>query len=89
MSQVNAFANHQPGLDSPASRGFTITPSDTTPFTEPCRAIYVGGAGDVTWVGLDGVACTFVGVAAGSILPVRAMRVNATGTTATNLRGLI
>lgn len=65
-----------------------VTPSDTVAFTKGlCRAIYVGGAGNVTVV-MDGVATLFTAVPVGTILPVQATRVDATGTTATALVAL-
>lgn len=52
----------------------------------PCRALYVGGAGDISVLAEDDTApVTFVGVQAGSVLPVRAKAVRLAGTTATNL----
>lgn len=66
-----------------------ITPSDTTDLTTVPKAIYVGGTGDVTMIGVDapsgatGVA--WKAVPAASVLPVRPRRVLATGTTATLL----
>ncbi len=45
----------------------------------PTRAIYVGGAGDIVVVWPDGSTSTHVGVPAGTVLPVRAKRVNSTG----------
>ena len=72
----------------PASSGFTITPSDVTNFTRTTRGIYVGGAGNVVVVWPDSTTTTFPSVPAGVILPVRAIRVNSTSTTATNLVGL-
>ena len=63
-----------------------ITPNDSTDLpVAPCRGIYVGAGGGVTVdVGND-ANVTYVGVPQGSILPVQASRVRATGTTATNL----
>ena len=72
----------------PCTRFAAITPSDTVALVAPCSAIYVGGAGNVVCLNNDGVAITFVGVAAGTILPVGTTRVNATGTTATSLVAL-
>lgn len=61
-----------------------VTPSDSTSFSQITRALYVGGAGDVVVVmPSDGTAVKFAGVPAGTILPVRASRVNLTNTTAT------
>lgn len=68
-------------------RYFAITPSDATLFPEPCEAIYVGGTGDVVVVGDNG-AILFKAVPVGTFLWVKAKRVNATNTTATNLVGL-
>lgn len=69
-----------------------ITKSDTVNFVDQgrgafggsilCDAIWVGGAGIVEVVSEDGTAVQFTCVA-GSILPVKAKRVNSTNTTAT------
>ncbi|WP_395752496.1 hypothetical protein [Prosthecobacter sp.] len=66
-----------------------VTPSDTVPMKGgPARALYVGGAGDVTAVNENGAAVTFAAVPAGCVLPIVTRRVNATGTTATNIVAL-
>lgn len=75
-------------MQSPSSEYFAITPSNTVDFTFFCRSIRVGVAGDVVAVKLDGTAVTFKGCYAGEVLPIIAKRVNATGTTATDLVGL-
>lgn len=67
---------------------FPITPHDTNSFTKPCHGIYVGGAGNITLVDLNGNVVLFTAVAVGFILQVAAKRVNATGTTATALVGV-
>lgn len=75
-----------------AARGFAaVTPSNTVDFVRYPRGLYVGGGGDVAVVPLSGdadTAVTFVGVAAGTILPIGARRVNVTGTTATDIVAL-
>ena len=70
------------------TQAFAITPSDTTPMT--CRAIYVGGAGNVALKSAYGAAVTFTAVPVGTILPVGLDngQVMATNTTATLLVGL-
>lgn len=73
--------------DSTASDAFAITPSDTA--SVPAKALYIGGAGNVSVMTESGSIVTFTGVGAGAILPVRVGRVRATGTTATNIIGLI
>lgn len=76
-------------LDSPATTGFAITPHDSTDFTFVTRGIYVGVGGDIVIVMKSGGALTFKNAVAGSVIPVRATRVNSTSTTATNLIGLL
>lgn len=66
---------------------FAITPHNTNELPFVTKRIYVGGTGDVRVTLLDGSAVTFVGVPAGTFLPVRAFKV-LTATTATNLVGL-
>ncbi len=53
-----------------------------------CRAIYVGGAGDVSITTLKGATVVFSGAVAGSVLPIACTRVNSSATTATNLVAL-
>ncbi len=73
------FDNTVPAVDAVA-----VTPSDTVNISaNPCRALYVGGAGTVVAVMASGNTATFAGVLAGSILPFQITRVNNTSTTAT------
>lgn len=67
---------------------FAISLSDSVDFTNMVRGIYVGTAGDVTICTPSGAAVTFANVPAGVILPVKAIRVNNTGTDAADLVGL-
>jgi len=87
------YRNANPWLTNdsagPADDAFAITPSDTVNFAVPTRAIYSGAGGNITVVTPSGSAVLFVGVPAGVILPIRATRVNATGTAATSLVGLL
>lgn len=76
-------------LTMPATDAFAITPSNTVDLTRAARSLYVGGAGDVALITLDGTTITFSGLSAGTVLPVGATRVLATGTTATLILGLI
>lgn len=82
------FGSYRSGLSSPAEDGFAITPNDGADLPRVTRAIYVGGAGNIALVTAKGTTLTFVGVAVGQVLSVRASRVNLTNTTATNLIGL-
>ena len=74
--------------DLPAENAVSVTPSNTVDFDTFSRALYVGGGGDLVAVFENDVAVTFVGIPAGFILPVRVKRVNATGTTASNIVAL-
>jgi hypothetical protein len=73
---------------APARVWKAITPHDTTNLPGGCRAVYVGGAGNIAMVDCEDTAVTFTGVLAGQILPCSPKRVNATLTTATLLVGL-
>ena len=83
---VDTWAQMQnaPGVVTAAAESaVVVTPSDTVDLTNASRGIYVGGTGTLTAIMLDGTTCLFSGIPAGTILPIRATRVKATGTTAT------
>ena len=66
-----------------------VTPSDTVNLDQPARAFFIGVAGDVALVPLDGTsAVVFKNVASGQIIPVQAKRVNSSSTNATNIVAL-
>jgi hypothetical protein len=72
----------------PAYNAVEVAPNDGVDLTNTSRALYVGGGGDVK-VDMYGTGTvTFVGVSAGSLLPVRVDRVYSTGTTATSIVAL-
>lgn len=63
-----------------------VTPSDTVNLPNgPARAVYVGGAGNLRIITGGGTDVTFSNLLAGQLLPVMAVRVFATNTTATNI----
>ena len=78
-----------PGHGQPASKGFAITPSDTENLRYITRAIYVGGSGNIAFRTDAGDILAFAGAVVGTVLPIRANKVYSTGTTATNLVGLL
>ena len=84
---ADPFVSNTPNLSSPAAHAVAITPDDDTDLAVTIRALYVGGAGDVTAVTAGGETTAFVGLAAGTILPVRLVRV-LEASTATDLVGL-
>ena len=80
-------------MDGPARSFAAVTPSDSTDFAGgAAAALFVGVGGNVVVVGVDNnngvVTETFKNVGSGTILPVRCRRVNATNTTATDIKAL-
>ena len=81
---------------SPALKFAAVTPSDSANLalgsnSMYARALYVGGAGNVTVVSAaddSETPITFAGVAAGTILPIQVRAVMATNTTATSIVAL-
>lgn len=69
---------------TPGTTAAAVTPSDATALTS--RAVWVGGAGDlsVRLSGATGTTVVFTAVPAGSLLPLSVVRVMA-ATTATNI----
>lgn len=73
-----------------ARNAFAITPDDTAALNPIPQKVYVGGAGNITCrLRGDSADVVFNGVPVGTVLPIEAQYVRATGTTATLLRGLI
>lgn len=85
---TDQFKDHATALDSPAAHAFPVSPSDGALLPETTRAVYVGVAGDLAIVMKSGGEALFTNVQAGSLLPIRAAQVKATGTTAQNIVGL-
>jgi len=76
--------NYSPTFPMFPGGATTFTASDTVNLETP-SVIYVGGTGNVKVTTAQGDETTFVGVAAGSVIPVQVVRVWVTGTTATNM----
>jgi len=72
---------------SGAIRQIAITPSDTTVYDPPLKALWVGGAGNLSVIASDDTAAvTISGINGGQIIPVMAKQVLA-ATTATSIVG--
>jgi hypothetical protein len=71
------FRNAPTTMEGPAGGAFAVTKG--TPFAFAARALYVGVAGDVTLTTINGEEVTFVGVPAGTTLPVRCIEVADSG----------
>lgn len=73
--------------DSCAQSAVSITAANSD-LSHPVRSLYVGSAGNVRVTTINGHDVVFVGVTAGSILPISVKRVWSTNTTASNFIGL-
>lgn len=69
---------------APADNVIAITPNDATALVAVPKALFIGGSGNLTIKGANGVPALLI-VQAGQIVPVRARFVMATGTTATGI----
>lgn len=78
------YASHAAGLDAPIEHAAAVTPSDTVDLATASRALYVGSTGDLRVTTVGGDTVTFADVPVGWH-PIRARRVLATSTTATDI----
>jgi hypothetical protein len=81
-ASIELFTNKN--TEAPVTGGEAITPHASINITNVTRAIWVGVAGDVTAVMKDGQVLLFTGLSVGWH-PLRVSRINAIGTTATNM----
>ncbi|MHC0055454.1 spike base protein, RCAP_Rcc01079 family [Actibacterium sp. D379-3] len=79
---MDTFSSQSSSLTAPVRDAAAVTPSDAAALPVLSRALYVGAGGDLAVVTAGGQSVVFTGVPAGSLLPVRAARVLATGTSA-------
>lgn len=77
-------------MSDPADGGQAVTTGDTAAdnFSRAARSLYVGTGGAVTVVLKSGSTLAFANVPDGSVLPVECVRVNATGTDASDIVAL-
>ena len=68
-------------LNSPAVSQYLVAPSDSTDLPVRPRALYVTAGGTATLQDAGGTVVSY-DLTAGAILPIRPLRVHATGTTA-------
>lgn len=79
------FGGASEDLLGPATKAVAVTPNDANDLAYVAKRLWVGGAGNVTLITLGGDTVEYASVPAGTYLNVRASRVKATGTTATNI----
>lgn len=77
----------------PAGWIWAVTPSDSVDLPIRTRALFVGGAGNISVQAFDPATkklatVVLTGVTAGAVLPIEVTRVNSTSTTATNIVAL-
>ncbi len=83
---ADLYAHMAPHLTSPIEHLAEITPDDATDLANFSRTLFVGVGGDVTVDTVGGeTAITLKNVAAGMHHPIRLTRIDATGTTATDI----
>ena len=86
---ADEFKNMIDTESGPSRQPYPIVPHDGNELAAIPKGIYVGGAGDITLRGVESnVDVVLKAVPAGTLLPVRARYVRATGTTATFLVAL-
>lgn len=77
------------GATGAAVRSFVVTPHNTNELPAVIRGLIIGSAGTVRWIGVDGSDNVTAALPAGFLLPIAAVRIMATGTTAGALTGLV
>ncbi|PLW77086.1 spike base protein, RCAP_Rcc01079 family [Cohaesibacter celericrescens] len=83
---MDSFKNRTSGLDSPAYNGASLTPNDASDLTHVTRAVWVGTGGHLDVVLASGETVAFKN--ASGWMPLRVKRLNATGTTASDVVGV-
>lgn len=85
----DSFGSALDSLIAPARNCFAIAPHDVSTLPALPKAVYVGTGGTIVLRTVDSSQdVTFINVASGSVLDVRATIIRATGTTAANMIGL-
>ena len=85
---IDPFKSRTPNPTGPAADALPVAPSDTTDLPQVAAALYVETGGALRVVTAAGATRT-LHVGDFSILPLRVVRVTATGTTATGVHALV
>ncbi|HQU70145.1 MAG TPA: hypothetical protein PLI43_18400 [Albidovulum sp.] len=80
---MDKFSDFPTNLTAPGRDAAAVSPNDLSDLAVLPRALFVGQGGALALRMAGGQDVVFQGVQSGAILPVRARRVMATGTTAT------
>lgn len=89
MPISDPFETFTHDLSSPIGGGFDITPDNAADLAKMTRALMVSAPGNVAVVLRNGDTITLPSLTPGGGYPFRVVRVLATGTTATGVKGLI
>lgn len=85
----DAFSGTLDSVSAPATRVQVVVPHDVALFGDVPKALFVGSGGTVVLRAMAGPEdVAFRNVASGAVLPVRAIAVRATGTTAADIVAL-
>lgn len=85
---MDKFADFATNLTAPGRDAAAVIPDDLTDLPVVPRALFVGQGGTLAVRMAGGQEASFENVQGGTILPIRARRVMATGTTASSLIAL-
>lgn len=87
---ADEFEQKQPeDIILPGRKLFAITPHNSNELSSIPRALWVGTGGDLSVIAQDDTVAVTLKVQSGSLVPVRVKVVKATGTTATDIVGVL
>lgn len=83
------FSGTLDSVSSPSTRAVAVVPHDVNPLADVPKALFVGTGGTIVLRGAGGGAdVAFKNLPSGSVLPLRALFVRATGTSAADIVAL-
>lgn len=85
---ADMFESLADSVSNPATRAVAVVPHDINPLPDVPKALYIGTGGTLVARGASGGDVTFKNVPEGSVLPLRAQYVRATGTSAADIVAL-
>lgn len=85
---MDKFSDYPTSLTAPARDAQVVAPNDATDLPVLPRALFVGQTGNLSARLAGGQSVVFQNVQAGTVLPIRTIGINATGTTATGIVAL-
>ena len=86
---TDIFESRADAVSAPASRAIAVTPDDSAALGRLPKALYIGEGGTLTLrAAADATDSVWRNVPSGTVLPIRASHVRATGTTASGILAL-